>query len=207
MGDFTVIGIVGELLREMLRTNLRATFDGNFSSPDSVTLLSPKDLEGTAVNRLSLFLYRIVENAHMKNQPMEQIGAGRFRHPPLSLNLHYLMTPYAGETDEIRGWDIHTVLGRAMQVFYDNAVLEGPALFDLLKLISREDYHGTIERLRIILIPLSLDDLTKIWNSLDTTLRLSVCYEVRVILIDSERKKETRRIVEKNAEYFQIKGR
>ncbi len=204
MSDFTVIGVVGEILKKLLQNNLQTTFNGNFSSEDSVTLLSPKDLEGTVTNRLSIFLYQIVENAYMKNQPVERIGAGQLKYPPLSLNLYYLLTPYAGETEEIRGWDIHTILGRAMQILYDNAILEGPALLDTLKLIPREDYYEKIGQIRIILNSLSLDDLTKIWNSFDTPMRLSVCYEVRVIMIESERRKETQRITEKDTEYYQI---
>ena len=192
MSDFTVIGVVGEILTELLRVNLSDTFDGNFDAPDSTTLLSPNNMEGTNNDRLSFFLYHIIENPYMKNQHMKRIDTGQLKYPPLCLNLYYLLTPYAGEDrGAIQGWDLHTILGRAMQVFYDNASLEGPALMDVLKEISREDYGGKIDHIRIILNPVSLDDLTKIWNSLDTPMRLSVCYEVRVIMIESERRKET----------------
>ena len=140
MADFAVIGIVGEILRELLRTNLSVTFNGDFDStgsPNAVTLQSPKVLEEDVnLNRVSLFLYQIIENAYLKNQPMERINGGQLKYPPLSLNLYYLLTPYAGETSDIRGWDIHTILGRAMQVFYDNALLEGPALSDILEEIE-----------------------------------------------------------------------
>lgn len=205
MGDFTVIGIVGEILKELLRANLSDTFSGSFTSLDSVTLISPKELEGEASDRLSIFLYQIVENAYMKNQPMERIDSGQLRYPSLSLNLYYLLTPYAGEeTGAISGWDIHTILGRAMQILADHASLEGPALRDILGQINQGDYFDKIEQIRVILNSLSLDDLTKIWNSLDTSLRLSVCYEVRVIMIESERKKEVQRILEKNTDYYQI---
>ena len=208
MGDFTSIGVVGEILKKLLEINLRDTFLDSFTSPDSITLLSPKEMEGSSSKSISVFLYQITENAFMKNQPIEPIEAGQLKYPPLALNLYYLLTPYAGEeTEPIKGWDLHTILGRAMQVLYDNATLEGPALLHILQEIHREEYYEKIGQIRIILDPLSLDDLTKIWNSLDTTLRLSVCYEVRVIMIESERKKETQRIVEKNTDYYQIKGR
>lgn len=205
MGDFTVIGIVGEILKRLLRDNLSSSFSGSFSSPDSVTLFSPKELEGESAERLSLFLYQIGENAYMKNQPMERVETGKLKYPPLSLNLFYLLTPYSGEeTSAIRGWDLHTILGRAMQILADNASLEGPALRDLLQAINQGDYYGRLENIRIILNSISLDDLTKIWNSLDTSLRLSVCYEVRVIMIESERRKKIQRITEKNTDYYQI---
>ena len=163
-------------------------------------------MEGEFSNRLSIFLYHIVENEFMKNQPMERLGTNQLQYPPLSLNLYYLLTPYAGEeANDIIGWDVHTILGRSMQILADNAILEGPRLNDILVQISRPDYLDKIENIRILLNSISLDDLTKIWNSLDTSLRLSVCYEVRVILIESERKKEIQRIVEKRSDYYQIK--
>lgn len=206
MGDYSVISIVDEVLQKLLQKNLAATFSGNFTSEASVTLISPKDLEATSTNTLSLFLYQVTENAYIKNQPVERIDGGRLRQPPLALNLYYLLTPYMGEDDNrIRGWDIHTILGRAMQVLYDNAILQGPSLMDILKDIGRDDYYEQIEQIKIVLHQLSLDDITKIWSCLDTPMRLSVCYEVRIIMIDSERSRESRRIIEKDAHYYQIK--
>jgi hypothetical protein len=210
MSDFAVIGVVGEILKGVLRTNLRSALGTSFDPLDSVTLLSPNDLEGVTRHRLSLFLYQIAENAHMKNQPMERVQTNELRFPPLSLNLYYLLTPFAGdETNEIKGWDAHTILGKAMQVFYDNAVLDGPNLMGILQDpdVDREEYYDQIKQIKIILAPISLDDMTKIWNSLETPFRLSVCYEVRVIMIESERKKQFQRILEKQTDYHQIAGR
>jgi hypothetical protein len=202
MSDFTAIGIVGEILRKLLHNNLKNTFDGNFADENSLTLLSPKEKLGT--HRLSLFLYQIVENPHMKNQPLQRITEDKQNYPPLALNLYYLLTPYAVETDEIRTWDRHTVLGKVMQVFYDNATLEGTELRDVLVDMGQEDYYDKIDQIRIALYSLSLDDMSKIWNSLETPLKLSVCYEVRVVLIDSERIKDLKRITEKDAHYCQM---
>jgi len=207
MADFAIIGLVGEILKRLLRENLHNAFTDYFTTEDSVSLLSPKELEGTATNLVALFLYHVTENAYMKNQAAERLGPAQLRFPPLALNLYYLLTPFAGDgTTAIPGWDIHSILGRAMQVFYDNAILEGPALMDVLEKISQEIYFEQIENIRIILNSLPLDDLTKIWNSLDTPLRLSVCYEVRVVLIASERKIESQRILEKRTDYYQIKN-
>jgi hypothetical protein len=210
MSDFAVIGVVGEILKGLLRSKLRSDLGNSFDSPDSVTLLSPKDLEGVTTHRLSLFLYQISENAHMKNQPMERIQMNELRFPPLSLNLYYLLTPFAGdETNEIKGWDAHTILGKAMQIFYDNAVLDGPNLMEVLQDpdVDREEYYDQIRQIKIILDPISMDDMTKIWNSLDTPFKLCVCYEVRVIMIDSERRKQFKRIEKKQTDYYQITGR
>lgn len=205
MGDFMVIGVVGEAIRELLRKRLLADVGGNFSSLQSVTPLPPNMLESTTGDHVSLFLYHIVENGYMKNQPMERIEAGTLKYPPLCLNLYYLLTPYAGqETQAIPGWDVHTILGRSMQAFHDNASLDGPALRAALEDIGRGDDFEGIKEIRIILNPVSIDDMNKIWTSLTTPLRISVCYEVRVVTIESRRSIGTGRVVEKNANYYQM---
>jgi hypothetical protein len=207
MDEFTVIGVIGETLKELMRDKLNQAFPGNFPvDGEEVTLISPKELG--ASHRLSFFLYHIVENPYMKNQPMERAQDNQLKYSPLCLNLYYLLTPHVEtESENIKGWDAHSIIGRAMQVLYDHSSLEGAALRDLLVKVDYEDFYEKIGQVRIILNSLSLDDLTKIWNSLDTSLRLSVSYEVRVIIIESERKKEIKRIVEKNAVYYQIKGK
>jgi len=205
MGDFTVIGIVSELLKNLLQEDFTAIFSGSSFSVGSVRLASPKEMEGTENAALSLFLYQITENGHMRNQPMERIDSAMFRFPPLFLNCYYLLTPYGSkESEEFAGFDEHTILGRAMQVLHDNGSLEGPVLSALLTASGYGDYSDRLKQVRIILNSISLDDLTKIWGSLDTTMRLSVAYEVRVLMIASERTRSTRRIIEKEANYYQI---
>ncbi len=206
MDGFIVIGVVGEILKRLLEDNLKSILGNSTSTTTmSITFQSPKDMKSS--DHLSIFLYQITENPHMKNQPLERIESNRLKYPPLSLNLHYLLTPSTKETNDIKDWDTHIILGRAMEILYDNAILEGPVLMDILKTLNREECYEKIRQIRIILNSLSLDDLTKIWNSLDTPMRLSVCYEVRVIMIESEREKESKRITEKNADYYLIKSR
>lgn len=203
MSSFAVINVVTEVLKDLLDSSLMTAF-GNGNSGSYVVLKSPKDLETGVPKGLSLFLYNIVENAYIKNQPMKRIDTTRLQYPPLALNCHYLLTPYGEEqANDGTGINTHRALGRAMQVLHDNAILKGPALMSRLENINEEDYYNLIEEIRIILNPLSLDDLTKLWNSLNTSLRLSASYEVRVIMIESERKEEVARIDEKEAHYYQ----
>jgi hypothetical protein len=208
MGDFTIIGVTSDILKSLLFLNLKETFDTSFSI-NNISLASPKEIEDEPRGsiRLSLFLYQVVENAYIKNRPMENLGIGELKYPPLSLNFYYLITPYAGTSEETTDWDRYTILGKTMQSLYDNAVLKGPVLLDVLKEVQHEDYYSQIDRICITLNPISLDDLTKIWNSLDTPMKLSVCYEVRVVMIESERMKTVSRIVEKHDDYYQKVGK
>ena len=51
---------------------------------------------------------------------------------------------------------------------------------------------------------MELEDLTRIWNSLQTPYRLSVVYEVRIALINSEQQREPNRVERKIDVYEQI---
>jgi hypothetical protein len=82
----------------------------------------------------------------------------------------------------------HSILGRAMQVFYDNSIITGPVL--------RGSLIENDQRLHISQSPLSLDDMTKIWNTFqDKAFRPSVCYLVNNVRIESTREKEANRVI------------
>jgi hypothetical protein len=95
------------------------------------------------------------------------------RKPPLGLCLHYMVSAWGG--------DRHTeqrMLGRVLQVLYDDAVLDGPELFGVLA--------GTAASLHVSLAPLDLEDRARVWWAIGQTYRLSVNYEVRVVNVDAE---------------------
>jgi len=49
-----------------------------------------------------------------------------------------------------------------------------------------------------------LEDLTRIWNALQTPYRLSVCYEVRVVPIESKREQDSPRASTKTDTFTQV---
>ncbi|MBN2440636.1 MAG: DUF4255 domain-containing protein [Spirochaetales bacterium] len=203
MNNFFAIGIIGEIFRGLLSLNLQKIYNSDFNS-ESIKLASPKDVESGGSVRLTLFLYQIVENAYTKNQPMRNTGAGSVRQPPLSLNLYYLITPYAGEPPYDSEVEKNILLGKVMQIIYDNAILKGTILSDAMKEVSLE--YDNINYICFSLNPISLDDLTKLWNALDMPMQLSVAYEVRIAFIESERKEKRPRIISKSEDFYQKGG-
>ncbi len=85
-----------------------------------------------------------------------------------------------------------------MQIFYDNAIIKNSSLKGVLK--------DTTEELRIILNPISMEDMTKLWSSFMRPYHLSVSYEVKVVSIDSERQTEAERVRRKQIQYKQLTG-
>ena len=173
LGDINVIGDVTDTLVKLL-SDLEVTVD------------SPSALRGTEETfaKINLYLYQVLENPFSKNQPWVTKNSNEQKYPPLALNLYYLFTPYASDT-----LSAHKVLSHAMRIFHDNSIIKGSQLSESLRL--------SVEQLAISLCPLKLEELTRIWNSLQAPYRLSVCYEVRIVLIESEIPERTIARVEK----------
>lgn len=185
MGDYTTIASVGDTIIELLRENLK-----DLINPDSIVMISPGEIKGNDSVRLSLFLYQILENASIKNREMIKTGPQTLKYPPMTLDLYYMLTSYpsSGIQDMTeRTKEEHSVLGRAMQILSDNAILKGPSLKGSLT-DDNEELHITLTRL-------DMDDITNIWSTFkEKPFRPSVCYLVTPVMIDSTRKKEAKHV-------------
>jgi hypothetical protein len=134
------------------------------------------DLENEG-RRVNLFLYHVREAPYLKNQDLPGASSpGEYGHPPLALDLHYLMTAYA-ESDEGDQIEAHQILGDAMRVLHDHSYLLGDILDPAL--------DGSVERAKVTLEPLTVEDVTKVWVALNKPYRLSVGYKVTVVQLQS----------------------
>jgi hypothetical protein len=172
----TAIGMVSESLRNLLIGEM-------FVKPAvPVTILAPDESGGD--RRINLFLYKVHENAALKNMDW-QVKRGEpdlLVPPPLSLNLFYLMTAYAPNDPQIGNSTAHEILGDAMRVFYENAIVPQGYLVEGLK--------DAREWLKIMLNSLDLEELSRVWSTFTQPFRLSVLYEVSVVQLDMLSKSE-----------------
>jgi hypothetical protein len=190
MSDYAVIAELGDALVSRLYTELNADpqIRGLIDSEDRISLESPAQLESDNSVRLSMYLYRILEDPYMKNRyPISGTG-GKQQKTPLTLDLYYLLTPLVGTPREQQ-----IVLGKAMQTLYDLPVLES------------QDFQGppanTGEQVRLVLNPVSLEELTRVWQALEIPYRLSVCYIARVAIVDSQLEQFYQPVVAKQIRY------
>jgi hypothetical protein len=139
-------------------------------------------------NQLNLFLYMVVRNAAWSNNDMPgRVRPGEVAIPPLPLNLYYLLTAF-GRDDDVALPYGHELLGKAMSVLYDHPVLSAADIVSATQTILPDnDLARQVERIRITLHPLSLDELSKLWTGFAMQYRLSTAYEVGVTLIESTR--------------------
>lgn len=193
MSDYTALAEVGETLAKVLWQEIQVDPQVNtlIDNENRISLESPADLAGNDFVRLSIYLYRVVEDPHTKNQFPVQGNGAQLRKAPLTLDLFYLITPLVGPPREQQ-----IVLGKVMQVLYDRAILEGDDLIGSLA--------ASGDVLRVILNPVSLDETSRVWQAMELSYRLSVCYVVRVGIIDSTREQYLQPVLQKTGSYGEV---
>jgi hypothetical protein len=184
MADYRALAAVSVTLRNLLQDRMEAPPTMTLAPPD----VTPQNVNG---DRLNLYLYQVGENGSLKNQEIPGRGhPGDYGRPPLSLDLHYLLTVFPqsedGETAEESAQEI---LGDAMRVLHEFPIV-GPDLREgdnpAGDRILDPRLVGEFERIKICLEPATLDEFSKLWTALpEANFRRSVIYQVSVVQIES----------------------
>ncbi|CAL9604007.1 DUF4255 domain-containing protein [Streptomyces sp. enrichment culture] len=171
MGDFGVIADVSSVLVHTLTRSLHGLSQ---VEPPIAELNDLSETVQTPPPKLTVFLYEIAEDPTSRNRPpvrSQPPGPPTTSKPPMALLLRYLITPWGGDQTTQ-----HRMLGRALQTFYDDAILDGTRLSGSLA--------GGTDALHLTLTPLTLDQKSWVWYAIQKPYRLSLNYEVRVVNLD-----------------------
>jgi len=130
---------------------------------------------------INLFLYKLVENAQLKNMDWlgDRLNSVRIKSSPLSLDLYYLLTPFSNQPEEA-----HKMLGKVMLIFHENPILNNihNSNFDADNpLHFKEDLATSFEKIKISLFPMDMEEMSKIWTMGDKHYKLSVAYHVSLV--------------------------
>ena len=192
MSNETSIAAVTTTLRHLLQQR----FDANGAGGIVVTTRPLDRVRDNNIgngDQVNLFLYHTQINPAWRNMEIpSRVKPGETGQPPLALNLYYLLTAY-GQNDDFPEPTSHRLLGQAMSVFYDHSILSPADIRAALPATNppENDLDLQIEELRIVLQPLSVDDLFRLWATFQTQYRISSAYEVSVVLIESRRPVKT----------------
>ncbi|CAG7640861.1 DUF4255 domain-containing protein [Paenibacillus allorhizosphaerae] len=181
MSQYTVIADVGNSIVELLREQMTPE---PVQQPEYIGLSSPVDKGDLS---LSIYLFRVQE-AMQRRHDMISRGAGVMQYPPMTIELQYLITAHSTAALQSRAADEQRILGRAMQVLYDYSVIKAPHLLGTLA-DSNEELH-------LVMSQLPMDTLVALFPN--TPYKLSVCYTVGPVYIDSTRTKQTKRVLDRN---------
>ena len=178
---YTALRATSRTLARFIETKFQA--DPLLSAPFAaggtmvVSLNTPQEMNKRPAQGLSVWLYRIIRDDQRLNDPPVRISMTELQPPPLPIRLHYLMTPVTNEqtgnpeTEQL-------ILGKVLQLFYSHSVLRGADL--------QAEFSGTEVELKVRLEPLTLEEITRVWEALDASYQLSVSYEVSLINIIPE---------------------
>jgi len=168
---YEVIGDVSQALQSVLDAGLQAANPGwHAELHDLVGILA------TTPPKLTIFLYDVAEDASARNRPLERkpgLPAYTIKKPPLALALRYMLTAWAGDR-----LTEHRIIGRAIQVLYERAILSGTALGGA--------FANSNEALKLTLAPIGLEERAQVWQAIQKTYHLSVNYEVRVVHLEPD---------------------
>jgi len=151
--------------------------------PDRVTI------EGEDRPRLNLYLYRLSPNTGWRQAARADIQASQ-QEQAMALNLHYLLSVYSE-----RDLQAEVLLGAALDCLQKAASLPDEQIKSLLatlaatrsenatlKVLAQAAQSLPLKEIRVLPEFLSLEELSKLWSSLQAHARLSVTYQVSVTL-------------------------
>jgi hypothetical protein len=202
MSDHRAIAVVTSVMRFLLEQIREEISDiGEFS----ITTKAPHTIPANPdKNGLNLFLYNVSTNSgyFSSDLPTRNSAGELIERPRVSLNLHYLLTVFTIDSDEILGQEM---LASGLRILHEKPIITRKLIGDLKQTITpgsparlrdllASDLEHQVELVKISFQPLSLDEMTKLWSSFfQTNYRISIPYQATVILLES--KQESRPVL------------
>ncbi len=172
MTDYAAIRGASLSLRDLFKEHITDDPDATLNGVP-VDLRSPRELEVAVVtDALSVWLYRVVLQPDLVNQPGRRISPAETERRSTPLQLSYLITPmHSAALTE------HTLMGRAIQVVRDHAQLSGSSL--------RGALAGTPTTMKLSFEMSGTAEQNTLWWSLQSQHRATVSIVVEGVSIDS----------------------
>jgi len=142
-----------------------------------VSLNTPEEMTENNTQGLSVWLYRVVRDDQRLNDPPRRVSLNQSLLPPLPVRLHYLITPITTGNQSDGPETEQLILGKVLQAFHSHPELRGTDL--------KAELAGTDAELHILLEPMGLEEITRVWEALEGSYQLSVSYEVSLVTIEA----------------------
>jgi Pvc16 N-terminal domain len=168
------IAYLGDTLVKLLQDGL-----SGLVASTNIFLSTPSEFKNIAPTQpsVTIFLYNFGVNGEMRNPPRRTLASGATRPPPLPLELHFLITPWAQFTR-----DAYMITGVILALLHGNPVL---TVAELLGPDGTWAPGDAVDAVELILESLPVEDYYYIWDPADIPYRLSLAFLARLIGIDS----------------------
>jgi len=183
MAQFSVVSDISDYLIGRLRDSLCPDI---INIPEKIIQVSPADKNADYV--LGLYLFDMVDTGEFPQVNMRPVGDSKLRYPPKTITLYYMLFVNSRLTVTSKASDEQRILGRVMQYFYDNPIIDHAKLQSSIDDDSM-DAIVTFESLKF-------EDKTKIWQAFSIPVQLALFFRVAPVMISSERIVPAKRVVE-----------
>lgn len=155
-----------------------------------ITVKPPDAMRSPTKDSLNIFLYRVTPNTDLRNLdlPPSNRKGEPIHKSQIALNLDYLLTAYTANDDELQA---QRILASAILLLNQNGVLTKDLILRMIEsengILSKSDLADQIELIKLVLHPLSTEEMSKLWSSFfQTNYRLSVAFRATAVLLESE---------------------
>ena len=176
MGDYNAIYEAGQSLVDLFRREITPL---PIDSPERVGLCIPQEPEDF---QLTVWIYNIEQNNDTginSGYVIDPTNPQLERYVSMQFRCHVLVSAHSKAPVQIRLTDEYRIIGRAMQIIWDNPV------------IPAENLTGSLANsgspLQLQYLKLNNDDLNKIWNNANKTLKPSFALYISSASIESNR--------------------
>ena len=145
MGNFTVVGEIGEILVELLKSGFQESKE--FSEQSVEIVLGVPEVPDSVTLRVIVFLYHIDRNAERENQCVFN--------PKLVLELHYLLIAFAKDDKAFE----HKMAGKIAEILNDHMILA----VDGFK--EKPGFTGAGYPVTVNMVQMTLDEKYKLWTA------------------------------------------
>ena len=197
MSNSLAIASVTETLRQILLATIEHSSPDNLGGLEvEVKTVRPTAAgTGMPLKGVNVYLYQITPNAALRNAdlPTRSSGGQTMARPQVAVDLHYMLSFFGDDTF----YEPQRLFGIVARVLHARPVLSRDEIqavmtnagasngFGFFKSSDLADY---VERIRFSPVPLSLDDLSKIWSTFyyQMPYTLSAAYQASPILLDAD---------------------
>jgi hypothetical protein len=176
----TVTATLSQLIQEEIQVDV----------PGAIVSTVRPDIAGnnSAEAKVNIFLYQVTTNASLRNLdlPSRRSDGSLSQKPKAALDLHYLLTFYGDETT----LKPQLLLGSTVRTLHSEPQLTRlriTSVVNSLSYLTGSTLADDPELVKFTPLPLSIEELSKLWSVLLTTpYALSMIYVATVVLIESD---------------------
>ncbi|HVB21509.1 MAG TPA: DUF4255 domain-containing protein [Ktedonobacteraceae bacterium] len=184
MSNAQAIATVTATLSQLLQQEIQVDVPGAI-----VSTVRP-DIAGanSAESKVNIFLYQVTTNASLRNVdlPSRRSDGSLSQKPRAALDLHYLLTFYGNESTLVP----QLLLGSTVRTLHSEPQLTRQRITGVvnsLSYLTGSTLADDPELVKFTPLPLSIEELSKLWSILLTTpYALSMIYVATVVLIESD---------------------